>query len=126
LAQKSLHPHARILFSLIQLSVKPVMLKISGSTGDSRSVSWPVHLQLVDKFSLPVPLLLLFECCSSQFIGQMPSSAPDIFSYQEQCVTLVATCFSLRLPKLAIAAMCHACRHLFFSAVAETSRCGYV
>jgi hypothetical protein len=105
LAQKSLHPHARILFSLIQLSVKPVMLKLSGSTGDSRSVSWPVHLQLVDKFSLPVPLLLLFECCSSQFIGQMPSSAPDILSYQEQCVTLVATCFSLRLPKLAVAAM---------------------
>jgi hypothetical protein len=105
LAHKSLHPHARVLVSLLQLSVKPVMLKLSGSTGVSRSFSWPVHLQLVDKFSLPVPLLLMFECYSSQFIEQMPSSARDVHLYQEQCVFLVAACFSLHLPKIAVAAL---------------------
>ena len=105
LAQKSLHPHARILVSLIQLSVKPVMLKLSGSTGVSRSFSWPVHLQLIDKFSLPIPLLLMYECCSSQFIEQIPTSAPDFHFYQEKCVQIVAACFSLRLPKIAVAAL---------------------
>lgn len=105
LALKSLHPHARIFLSLAQLSVKPVMLKLSGSTGVSRSFSWPVHLQLVDKNSLPLPLLLLFECCSSQFLDQTPSSDAEMLLYQEKCCDLVAACFSLHLPKLAIAAL---------------------
>jgi hypothetical protein len=105
LAHKLLHPHARVLVSLLQLSVKPVMLKLSGSTGISRSFSWPVHLQLVDKFSLPGPLLLMFECYSLQFIDQMPSSARDVQLYQERCVSLVEACFSLHLPKIAVAAL---------------------
>lgn len=105
LSLKSLHPHARIFFSLVQLSVKPVMMKLSGSTGVARSFSWPVHLQIVDKFALPVPLLLLFENCSSQFLDQTPSSDSETILHQEKSVALVAACFSLHLPKFAIAAL---------------------
>jgi hypothetical protein len=105
LALKCLHPHARILISLMQLSVKPVMMKLSGSSHASRSFAWPVYLQTVDKFVLPAPLLLLFQCCASQFT-QKPSPSPaDTLAYQEHCVTLVKASFSLRLPKIAVNAL---------------------
>ena len=103
--KESLHPHARVFVSLMQLSVKPVMLKLSGSSDVSRAFSWPVHLQLVDKFSLPVPLLLMFETCASQLFNHTSSSAADILSYQEQCALIVAASISMCFPKVAVAAL---------------------
>jgi hypothetical protein len=89
----------------MQLSVKPVMLKLCGSTDAARSCCWPVHLQLVDKFSLPIPLLLMYECSSLSFLEQAPASAADLSLYREHCVVLASACFTLRLSKVAISAL---------------------